>query len=130
MSFTLIATKSIPMVSCLFTSSAISNFVPTPSVAETSIGLLYPQSARLNNPPKPPIDPITPGLLVFLTSGLMSLTNLFPTSMFTPASLYVRFFEVVLFFVFGIVYIYPIFKIFNMTILDIYGFAIIMVKDD
>ena len=50
--------------------------------------------------------------------------------MFTPASLYVRFFEVVLFFVFGIVYIYPIFKIFNMTILDIYGFAIIMVKDD
>ena len=108
MSLTLIATKSTPIVSCLFTSSAISNFVPTPSVAETSIGFLYPQSAKLNNPPKPPIEPITPGLLVCITKGLISLTNLFPTSMFTPASLYVRFFEVVLFFVFGIFYIYPI----------------------
>ena len=35
MSFTLIATKSIPTVSCLFMSNANFNFVPTPSVPAT-----------------------------------------------------------------------------------------------
>ena len=40
MSFTLIATRSMPMVSCCFMRKASLSLVPTPSVPETSTGFL------------------------------------------------------------------------------------------
>lgn len=47
------------------------NLVPTPSVPETSKGSLYPALFVSNSPPKPPIFPTTPNLLVVLASGLI-----------------------------------------------------------
>ena len=57
MSFTHIATQSIPTVSYLFVSNATFNFVPTPSVPDTKIGFLY--SPNLYKAPKLPNSFIT-----------------------------------------------------------------------
>ena len=54
------------MVESCLVSIATFNFVPTPSVAATSIGSLKPAAFKSNSPPNPPIDDMAPGLMVFL----------------------------------------------------------------
>ena len=82
-SFTLIATKSIPIVSYLLSKLAISTFVPTPSVQATILGL-FRFFGILVIEPKPPI------LLNFFLPLLfddiddINLTKLSAASMFTP----------------------------------------------
>ncbi len=85
MSFTLIATRSIPMVSCFFRRKASFSFVPTPSVPDTMTGSLYffETSTRAPNPPMPPS---TSGRIVRLAKGLMRSTSESPASISTPAS--------------------------------------------
>ena len=86
MSLTLMATKSIPTVSCLFSSNANLSFVPTPSVPETSTGSLYFLGTS-NKDPKPPIPPKTSARIVFFANGLILSTSASPASISTPASL-------------------------------------------
>ena len=82
-SFTLIATKSIPIVSYLLSKLAISTFVPTPSVQATILGFLR-FFGILVIEPKPPI------LLNFFLPLLfddiedINLTKLSAAFMFTP----------------------------------------------
>ena len=85
-SLTHIATRSIPTLSNLPLSIARRSFVPTPSVAARSVGFLYPLGS-LNAPENDPIPPITFGVRVDLTNGLIPSTKLFPASISTPASL-------------------------------------------
>ena len=59
MSSTDIATQSMPIVSRRFASRAISDFVPTPSVEDTSSGSSYCFQSTANSPPKPPMSPTT-----------------------------------------------------------------------
>tara|TARA_B100000029_G_C17513339_1_gene937139 strand:- start:565 stop:828 length:264 start_codon:yes stop_codon:yes gene_type:complete len=54
MSFTHIATKSKPKFSSFFESTAIFNFVPTPSVLLKRMGSLYLSFFRSNNDANPP----------------------------------------------------------------------------
>ena len=62
------------------------SFVPTPSVAANITGSLNP-FGNSKAPAKEPMPPITPGILVDLTKGLIFSTKLLPASMSTPASL-------------------------------------------
>ena len=66
------------MVEQFLVSIAIFNFVPTPSVADTSIGSIYPDSFKSKSAPKPPRESITPGLFVEAANGLIFSTNVLP----------------------------------------------------
>ena len=66
-SFTHIATQSIPTVSCLSMRKAILSFVPTPSVPETRTGLFIPVRSSSKSPPNPPIPERTPLVIVLAT---------------------------------------------------------------
>ena len=85
MSFTHIATQSMPIVSCLSISKASLSLVPTPSVPLTSTGSLTLSAERSNIPPKAPMLPITPNREVEATCFLMRRTTSYPASRFTPA---------------------------------------------
>ena len=85
MSFTLIATRSMPMVSCFFMRKASFNLVPTPSVPETITGSLYFLETS-TSAPNPPMPPSTSGRIVRLANGLMRSTSSSPASMSTPES--------------------------------------------
>ena len=74
MSFTHMATQSMPTVSCLSMRKASFSFVPTPSVPETSTGTFMPERSGMNSPPKPPRPPSTPGVTVLSTCFLISST--------------------------------------------------------
>src|SRR5205823_4710860 len=67
---------------------ATSAFVPTPSVDDTSTGLLNRCCGNANRPPKPPMSPMTSGRYVERTSSLIAATASSPAVMSTPASLY------------------------------------------
>src|SRR5689334_4245586 len=88
MSFTLMATRSMPTVSCFFIRKASLSLVPTPSVPETITGFLYFFDTS-KSAPKPPMPPSTSGRIVRLAIGLMRSTSASPASMSTPASRYV-----------------------------------------
>ena len=68
----------------LLSFSAISNLVPTPSVAETSKGLTKFFVLKLKTAPKPPNPPKTSLLSVLLTKGFISSIILFPKSILIP----------------------------------------------
>src|SRR5437870_3502514 len=87
MSFTLIATRSIPMVSCRFMASASFSLVPTPSVPATSTGSRY-RLGSSTSAPNPPMPASTSGRSVALANGLIASTSASPASMSTPASRY------------------------------------------
>ena len=74
-SFTLIATQSIPTVSYFFIAKAISSFVPTPSVPETITGFFIPAGTS-NIPAKLPNPLRTPGIAVRFACDLY-----FPTAL-------------------------------------------------
>ena len=74
MSFTHMATQSMPTVSCLSMRKAILSFVPTPSVPETRTGSFMPARLGRNRPPKPPRPPRTPGRSVRCTCFFISST--------------------------------------------------------
>ena len=76
MSFTHMATQSMPTVSCLSILNAIFSFVPTPSVPETSTGFWMPVRSSPKSPPKPPTSPRTPSVTVRATCCFMSSTAL------------------------------------------------------
>src|SRR4029077_5743173 len=84
MSFTPIATRSMPTVSCRPARHAIFSFEPTPSVDETMTGSRYFEGmpTRLAKPPTPPM---TSARLVARASGVMRRTASSPASMSTPA---------------------------------------------
>ena len=84
-SLTHIATKSMPMVSCLFMAMASFILVPTPSVPETKTGSLYSRLAKSNKAPNPPSPPITPAVWVLLAADFIRSTSWLPFSMSTPA---------------------------------------------
>ncbi len=84
-SFTLIATRSMPTVSCFFMRKAILSLVPTPSVPETITGFLNFFETS-TSAPKPPRPLRTSGRMVRLAKGLMRSTSSSPASMSTPAS--------------------------------------------
>ena len=88
MSFTHMATQSIPTVSCLSSRKAIFSFVPTPSVPLTRTGFSIPVMSSSNRPPKPPISEHTPGTIVFAICCFISSTALYPAVMSTPAAAY------------------------------------------
>ena len=75
-SFTHIATQSIPTVLCLSIMKASFNFVPTPSVPLTSIGFVIPVISSSNAPPKPPISEETPFVAVLFMWLFISSTAL------------------------------------------------------
>jgi len=84
---TFIATKSMPTVACLPASTAIFNFVPTPSAEETSTGsrnLSLPMRKRL---PKPPMSAMTSGRKERLTSVFIFPLKTDALSISTPACL-------------------------------------------
>jgi len=85
MSFTPMATRSMPTVSWRLARQAIFSLEPTPSVDETMTGSRYfdGRPTRLANPPTPPI---TSARLVARASGTMRRTASSPASMSTPAS--------------------------------------------
>ena len=85
MSFTHMATRSMPTVPCLPASCATFSFVPTPSVPDTSSGSAISLAAAMENrPPKPPMSPTTSGRYVECTVSLMASTARAPSAMSTP----------------------------------------------
>ena len=72
MSLTLIATRSMPMVSCFFIRKASLSFVPTPSVPETITGFWYFFETS-KSAPKPPMPPSTSGRMRALGERLDAL---------------------------------------------------------
>ena len=64
MSFTDIATRSMPTVPCRPAWKATFSLVPTPSVPATSTGSRYLPGGRANRPPKPPTPATTSGRTV------------------------------------------------------------------
>ena len=85
MSLTHMATRSMPTVSWRPVKKAIFSLVPTPSVEPTKTGWRMVSVFKENSPPNPPISPMTPGVLVAFTNGLMAEMNRSPLSMSTPA---------------------------------------------
>src|SRR3954451_5204386 len=83
------ATRSMPIVSWMSSCWAITSLVPTPSVDEARIGLLYFCVFNRNRPEKPPRSPMTSGRVVFLTFDLSNSTARSPAWIDTPASAYV-----------------------------------------
>src|SRR4051794_6410845 len=79
----------MPIVSWMSSCWAITSLVPTPSVDEARIGLLYFCVFSRNRPEKPPRSPITSGRGVFFTLDLSSSTARSPAWIDTPASAYV-----------------------------------------
>src|SRR4030095_11433126 len=88
MSFTPIATRSIPTVSCRPARKATRSFVPTPSVDDTSTGAREP-AGILTKLAKPPTPPSTSARFVAWASGVIRRTAASPASMSTPDSRYV-----------------------------------------
>ena len=84
------------MVSYFFNLFAISNLVPTPSVAETKTGFLQLYGCRSNKEPKPPIflNPLIVDPLIFVLFERFDIyfTKLFVFDVSTPLFLYVNFF--------------------------------------
>ena len=78
------ATRSRPIVSCLFIAWATASLVPTPSDPAASSGFSY--SPRAKSPANPPSPPRTSGRVAFFASGAKSSTARSPASMSTPAS--------------------------------------------
>ena len=87
-SLTLIATRSMPMVSSRPMRRAISILVPTPSVPATRTGSL--RRGRRMAPPKPPRPPRTSGFCVLFSRCFRRSTARLPASTSTPACLYVN----------------------------------------
>src|SRR4029450_2573056 len=79
----------MPIVSWMSSCWAITSLVPTPSVDDARIGLLYLPVFNRNRPANPPRSPITSGRVVFLTLDFSSSTARSPASIETPASAYV-----------------------------------------
>src|ERR1700722_6991860 len=88
MSLTHMATRSIPIVSCVPVAKAILSFVPTPSVPLTRTGSSTSEGTR-QSPAKPPTSLTTSAIRVIFASGLIRSTSSSPASMSTPASRYV-----------------------------------------
>ena len=82
-SFALMATRSIPTVSCLPAMNASLSLVPTPSVPATSTGSRYFFGIS-KSPAKPPMPASTSGRIVRRACGLMRSTSASPSSMSTP----------------------------------------------
>ena len=76
MSFTHIATQSIPMVSCLSIINASLSLVPTPSVPLTRTGLSIPVMSSSKSPPNPPISDAAPAVIVLAICCFISSTAL------------------------------------------------------
>src|SRR5512141_3102539 len=89
MSFTHMATRSIPTVSNLPAAAATLTLVPTPSVPETRTGSRYFRAGKRKNPANEPISPRTSLRCVVRTIGRIRRTRRSPSSMSTPAVLYV-----------------------------------------
>src|SRR5205823_6532067 len=87
-SLTLIATRSIPTVSCFPARNASLSLVPTPSVPTTSTGSSY-RLGTSKSPPNPPMPASTSGRIVRRACGLIRSTSASPSSMSTPESRYV-----------------------------------------
>jgi len=85
MSFTHIATRSMPTVPSRFAIAATFTLVPTPSVPETRTGSRYFPAGNRKNPANPPIPPRTSLRCVVPTIGRMRETMRSPSSMSTPA---------------------------------------------
>ena len=84
-SFTHMATASIPMVSCLSITMATLTLVPHPSVPETRVGSSISLNFSMENAPEnPPIPPSTSGLIVLAMCFFISSTDLYPASISTP----------------------------------------------
>ena len=88
------ATRSIPIVSNLFKSFAISILVPTPSVLVTMWGS-FNFFGIGEIAPNPPIFLKSPLLLDFLESVLINLTKLSAFVILTPLFLYVNLFDAI-----------------------------------
>src|SRR5438552_5396230 len=88
MSFTPMATRSMPTVSWRPARQATFSLDPTPSVDETMTGSRY-FDGRPTRLAKPPTPPITSARFVARASGMMRRTASSPASMSTPASRYV-----------------------------------------
>jgi hypothetical protein len=63
------------------------NFVPTPSVLDTSTGSRTPSKLQANMPPKLPISERTPDVYVGRARSRMRFTAELALSILTPASL-------------------------------------------
>src|SRR5512143_3495916 len=89
MSLTHMATRSIPTESNFPAAAATLTFVPTPSVPETRTGSRYFRAGKRKNPANEPISPRTSLRCVVRTIGRIRRTRRSPSSMSTPAVLYV-----------------------------------------
>src|SRR5512143_942995 len=89
MSFTHMATRSIPTVSNFPAAAATLTLVPTPSVPETRTGSRYFRAGKRKKPAKEPISPRTSLRCVVRTIGRIRRTMRSPSSISTPAVLYV-----------------------------------------
>src|SRR5512140_457514 len=89
MSLTHMATRSIPTVSNFPAAAATLTFVPTPSVPETRTGSRYFRAGKRKKPANEPISPSTSFRCVVRTIGRIRRTRRSPSSMSTPAALYV-----------------------------------------
>ena len=76
MSFTHMATQSMPTVLCTPVRKAIFSFVPTPSVPLTNTGLVMPVRSGSNRPPKPPMPERHPAFVVRAMCFFISSTAL------------------------------------------------------
>src|SRR5512140_644931 len=90
MSLTHMATRSIPTVSNFPAAAATLTFVPTPSVPETRTGSRYFRAGKRKKPANEPISPSTSLRRAVRTIGRVRRTRRSPSSMSTPAVLYVR----------------------------------------
>src|SRR5512141_509707 len=89
MSLTHMATRSIPTVSSFPAAAATLTLVPTPSVPETRTGSRYFRTGKWKKPANDPISPRTSLRCVVRTIGRIFRTRRSPSSMSTPAALYV-----------------------------------------
>ena len=92
MSLTHMATRSIPTVSNFPAAAATFTLVPTPSVPETRTGSRYFRAGKRKKPANEPISPSTSLRCVVWTIGRIRRTRRSPSSMSTPAVLYVTVF--------------------------------------
>src|SRR5438552_18106998 len=80
------ATQSSPIVSYRPTARATSDFVPTPSVVDTSSGFEYRPGSKAKKPPNPPMPPTTSGRAVDATTDRIRPTASSAASRLTPAA--------------------------------------------
>src|SRR5512143_864417 len=89
MSLTHMATRSMPTVPSRPAIAATFTLVPTPSVPETRTGSRYFRAGKRKKPAKEPISPRTSLRCVVRTIGRIRRTRRSPSSISTPAVLYV-----------------------------------------